>query len=342
MDSEKMLLALYKKHEYELTQRKTQKMVFLVAIVTVLLSIAVALMIKNTPVLLYGLIGAFVIIVVCYLLQLFKVISLNTASILYFSYFYFIFLPVYWYSTNGVADTAPYISFVFPLVIFLVFADKARFRIQVGLMAVVIAMSVYSVATASADAVTDVLYKVIVYTVMMFLMNFYLIYLQRKYEKMHDQFLTGSIKDDLTRVFSRGVIDVILDYVELLYQSKGTDYVIIMVDLDNFKMLNDEYGHVMGDVVLRNTADCIKQNMREDDFVICYGGDEFVVVLLDTTIESAAAIFNRIENATNGMQLLELKAAVSRGYARRSECKNPQDALILADQRMYENKKAGK
>jgi diguanylate cyclase (GGDEF)-like protein len=342
MDSEKMLLALYKKHEYELTQRKTQQMVFAVAISTVLLSIAVALMIKNTPVLLYGLIGALGIIVVCYLLQLFKVLSLNTASILYFSYFYFVFLPIYWYSTNGVSDTAPYISFVFPLVIFLVFADKARVRIQIGLMAVVIGMSAYSVATAPADAVSDVLYKVIVYTVMMFLMNFYLIYLQRKYEKMHDQFLTGSIKDDLTRVFSRGVIDVILDYVESLYKSKGIDYVIIMVDLDNFKKLNDEYGHVMGDVVLRNTADCIKQNMREDDFVIRYGGDEFVVVLMNTTIESAAAIFNRIESAANCQQLLELKAAVSRGYALRSECKNPQDVLILADQRMYENKKVGK
>ena len=342
MESEKMLLALYKKHEYEQTQRKTQQMVFLVAIVTVLLSIAAALLIKNTPVLLYGLFGALVIIVVCYLLQMFKVISLNTASILYFSYFYFIFLPVYWYSTNGVADTAPYISFVFPLVIFLVFANKARFRIQIGLMIVVIGMSAYSVATAPASAVADVLYKVIVYIVMMFLMNFYLIYLQRKYEKMHDQFLTGSIKDDLTRVFSRGVIDVILDYVESLYKTKGIDYVVIMVDLDNFKTLNDQYGHVMGDVVLRNTADCIRRNMRDDDFVIRYGGDEFLVVLLDTTIESATAIFNRMENAANCEQMHELNVAVSRGYARRSECKTPQELLILADQRMYEDKKSGR
>lgn len=188
MDNEKMLLSLYKKHEYELTQYKTQQMVFLIAVTTVLISIVVVALLQKSAILLYGLFGSLGLMIVCYALQFFKVITLNAASVIYFSYFYFVFLPLFWYYTNGVADTAPYISFLFPLVIFLVFTSKTRIRIQIGLMVTAIAMSTYLVAVAPADDVGTVVYKVIVYTMMMFLMNFYLLYLSRRYEIMMTSF----------------------------------------------------------------------------------------------------------------------------------------------------------
>lgn len=113
---------------------------------------------------------------------------------------------------------------------------------------------------------------------------------------------------------------------------------MVMADVDRFKELNDTYGHVAGDIVLRNTAACIKANMRENDFVIRYGGDEFLIILMDSTVEQAAAVFGRVREAKDCQHLLDFKINISHGFAKRSECHTARDTMILADQRMYEQK----
>lgn len=72
-------------------------------------------------------------------------------------------------------------------------------------------------------------------------------------------------------------------------------FVILMMDLNNFKFFNDTYGHHIGDEVLRRVAECLRQSCRISDVIGRYGGDEFIAVLLDTDTEGARVVVNRIE-----------------------------------------------
>jgi diguanylate cyclase (GGDEF)-like protein len=95
---------------------------------------------------------------------------------------------------------------------------------------------------------------------------------------MQDSFLKTSFRDELTRLFNRKVLDIIMKYAEKMFKSSHTDYTIVMFDVDKFKQMNDEHGHVFGDIILRNVAKCIEDRARSSDFVVRYGGDEFLVV----------------------------------------------------------------
>ena len=117
---------------------------------------------------------------------------------------------------------------------------------------------------------------------------------------------------------------------------------LAMLDIDRFKQMNDEFGHIMGDVVLKEFAACIKENLRATDFIVRYGGDEFLVILTYAGLDDATRIFGRIEKAMNEKLTHDFDITFSRGFARRSESDTAQALIALADQRMYQYKTAVK
>jgi diguanylate cyclase (GGDEF)-like protein len=76
--------------------------------------------------------------------------------------------------------------------------------------------------------------------------------------------------------------------------SSGRVLSVVLFDLDHFKQINDTYGHLVGDQVLKDVAACLKENTRVGDVIARYGGDEFVLLLPDTDEESARMIAERI------------------------------------------------
>ena len=338
MESERMLIDLYKRHQYELTRDKIQGLVMLMSAVGMALGAVLSLVLVAQPVsaLLYA--GALVLITAVYLLQKYKVISRNTASLIHFCYLCFIYTPVNWYVAGGVTETTPFVSAIVMLALIIAFSGKTQRRLHFAYLAVIFALTVYSNVVVSSADFSATLYKSVAFMAAILLTTYYMLFMLKKYDQMHNQFLRGSIKDELTRVLSRRVLDVVISHAESLYRSKGQDYIVIMMDIDKFKHLNDKYGHVVGDIVLRNTAVCIKKNMREEDFVIRYGGDEFLVVLLDGSIDNAQSIIERIDEAEKCKRLLDFHISVSRGLVKRSEGTTPEDVIALADKRMYEDK----
>ncbi len=340
MDSEKLLFTLYKKHQYEVTRYKIQGRVMLFSAFGMALGIILSIYLLYQLPSAYLYTGGLVSIIAAFVLQKTKVVTRNTASLIYFCYFCFVYTPVNWYYAGGTNGTTAFISIIIMLAAIIVFSRKMRSRMLIAYTVVLLAVTAYTNILTPAEYLPEMVYKSTAFIVAILLISYYILYMFKKQEQMHDQFLRGSIKDELTRVISRSALDVVINYVESQYRSKKTDYVMIMIDVDNFKKLNDEYGHVVGDIVLRNTAACIKEHMREDDFVIRYGGDEFLVVLVGMTIESASAVLDRIEQERQCKQLLDFHITVSRGYAKRSECASPEEVIKLADKRMYENKPA--
>ena len=340
MDSEKMLLNMYKKHQYESTLTNIQGIVMAFSAAGILAAAVLTLFLISNMLLFYLFLSVLFVIGVAFALNKLKAVSLNIASLIYLIYICVLFIPASWVFADGIDGGAPFVMVIVTLAVVIVFSGRTRKVMQYCYLAVMLALCVYSIVMAPAKDMLYAIYKSAAFLICSGLIVYYMNYMLRKYDQMHDKFLKGSIKDELTRVLSRSVLDVVMDYAEDGYKEQEKDYVMIMIDVDNFKRLNDEYGHVVGDIVLRNTAVCIRKHMREEDFVIRYGGDEFLVVLIGASLENAKYVFERVEEEQECQRLLDFKITVSRGYAARSECKSFEELVKLADTRMYANKEA--
>lgn len=129
------------------------------------------------------------------------------------------------------------------------------------------------------------------------------------------------------------------------------DLTVIMIDIDHFKLINDNFGHVAGDHVLQQVARFFQQSLRKDvDSVGRYGGDEFIVLLPESNLENATAIANRlqeiIEHEPIQIGSSSIRVSVSLGISSLTdEISSPTQLLDLADQAMYlekRKKKTGK
>ena len=153
----------------------------------------------------------------------------------------------------------------------------------------------------------------------------------------------GAINDPLTTLPNRVLFfDQLTDAMKRDCES-GEELAVLFMDLDGFKSLNDEYGHLVGDEVLRVVADRIKSEIRFDDFVARLGGDEFALIAKNASVKNAELLAERIHEAVSKpihVDNLVLRVDISIGVAHASahEDKSSDDILALADQAMYQEK----
>ncbi|WP_041075489.1 sensor domain-containing diguanylate cyclase [Thermotoga caldifontis] len=116
----------------------------------------------------------------------------------------------------------------------------------------------------------------------------------------------------------------------------------IMIDVDDFKKINDSFGHITGDEVLKTVARCIASSIRSSDFAARYGGDEFIVVLHDASEKQAEQIAQRIREKVAVSKELGLNVDISYGVAELEPGADHLKVLQKADEAMYRMKKAKK
>ncbi|QJR14742.1 GGDEF domain-containing protein [Usitatibacter palustris] len=126
----------------------------------------------------------------------------------------------------------------------------------------------------------------------------------------------------------------------------GSGFALLVLDIDHFKRVNDQHGHLAGDAVLRNVAQLLASNKRAEDGLARIGGEEFVLLLTDPSGD-AAATADRLRDCIAQSELVaagsRLRATVSGGIARYPEDGTDWDRLFgVADRRLYESKKAGR
>ncbi|NPA11664.1 MAG: GGDEF domain-containing protein [Epsilonproteobacteria bacterium] len=148
--------------------------------------------------------------------------------------------------------------------------------------------------------------------------------------------------DHLTKVYNRKALE--RDLNEALQRGKDhdLDLALAIIDLDNFKEVNDKYGHLVGDFVLIKLADVIKKMIRDGDKVYRYGGDELIIVFNRVNKESVKRIMQRIIDKISKTTLKYkdnlIKITVSGGIALHKEGDDMESLIRRADKALYEAK----
>jgi diguanylate cyclase (GGDEF)-like protein len=151
--------------------------------------------------------------------------------------------------------------------------------------------------------------------------------------------------DALTGHWNRRALDDVLKQQVERQSSSGTPFSILMVDIDFFKHINDEFGHMVGDDVLRAFAQRLREFLRSADFCARFGGEEFVVVLPDTSLSTAIEVGERIRKGVAQVPLLNkprVQATVSIGVATMEQGQSLDALFAAADGAVYVAKHGGR
>ncbi|KNZ34366.1 MAG: hypothetical protein AD742_03095 [Methylibium sp. NZG] len=159
--------------------------------------------------------------------------------------------------------------------------------------------------------------------------------------------LSGEVStDQLTQVANRRGLLRDFDIAKARAERHGESLAVGLLDIDNFKKLNDELGHNAGDEALRSLAALVKNSLRPSDSVARYGGEEFVVLLPDTTLEAAQVILTRLQRTlSSGLFMYEQKNVMvtfSAGVTCYRADERIEDTLERADQSLFQAKRNGK
>ncbi len=152
--------------------------------------------------------------------------------------------------------------------------------------------------------------------------------------------------DFLTGVLNRRAYDIEIEKLENQYQIFNNKYAIVFIDIDNFKIINDNHGHECGDTILRTFANLLNALTREGDIIVRYGGEEFVSIIIYDDMEEVKKYAQRIKKIIeeNNFVYKELKFKItfSAGVTFREKYECYHSAVNQADDLMYKAKKTGR
>jgi diguanylate cyclase (GGDEF)-like protein len=155
-----------------------------------------------------------------------------------------------------------------------------------------------------------------------------------------------AIRDALTGLYNYGYFREALYHEVKKSHRYKTPLVLLFLDIDDFKLINDTLGHLQGDEVLRHVAALLTEGIRRADLICRYGGDEFVMLLSQTPPEQAVALAERLRRLIAGTTVNpvvpDLKVTVSIGVAGLKPGMSMEDLLKAADDAHYQAKRAGK
>jgi diguanylate cyclase (GGDEF)-like protein len=155
-----------------------------------------------------------------------------------------------------------------------------------------------------------------------------------------------AIRDALTGLYNYGYFKEALYYEVQKCRRYDAPLSLLFLDIDNFKMINDTLGHLQGDHIMRQVAAILKKGVRQADLLCRYGGDEFVVLLSQTSPDQAMVLAERLRQLIADSSLISsdqgLKATVSVGVSGLEPGMSPEDLIKTADEAHYRAKQEGK
>ncbi len=166
---------------------------------------------------------------------------------------------------------------------------------------------------------------------------------QKKIEEMNLELKKAIMRDSLTKLYNRRRFDEILSEQLSLASEKKLSFVIIIGDIDNFKRINDEFGHLTGDKVLIELSNLLKQNIPSSGFLARWGGEEFSILIKNTNINDSQEFIQLLLNKiSNNNFTNSIKVTMSFGLSIYKKDDNIETIINRADKALYKSKKNGK
>ncbi|MBS1822652.1 MAG: diguanylate cyclase [Acidobacteria bacterium] len=165
----------------------------------------------------------------------------------------------------------------------------------------------------------------------------------RELEEANDQLRRLAVTDELTGLRNRRAFEERLVMEFSMARRRKRELAVLLIDVDNFKMTNDKYGHAAGDEVLRRLGMILRTTVRLPDLPARYGGEEFVVLLPESGEESAMGLARRVMQRVAAEEWENEPVTISMGMAAMNESLvNGYQLVELADEALYAAKRAGK
>ena len=161
-------------------------------------------------------------------------------------------------------------------------------------------------------------------------------------QRRHEELLRTATRDPLTGLLNRAAMEEMLDETLKRDPSERVAYCLLLLDIDHFKLVNDEHGHLAGDQALRAIADCVTASIRKSDMAVRFGGEEILVYLPGTALDGAAEVAFRIRERVSEAPL-PFSITVSIGIAAGDPMRDrPDQTFDRADQALYRAKAGGR
>lgn len=278
-----------------------------------------------------------------------KTLNIHFASnlILYSLFALIIYLVV----TGGVNNTGPLWVYTFPAVaLFLHGFKKGMYDIVVFLILLIlifISPNLFIVDYSySNEFKLRIIYSLMAVTFLSSLHEYSRMKAFDKMQLLQRELELAAKRDVLTKLLNRRGIDEIIRYEYAKFKRNRLKFSIVLCDIDYFKKINDQYGHAIGDLVLKTISQSFVRLTREQDSVSRWGGEEFMLLLPETTIEDAFVLSEKIrchiENETIETNNDKIKITMSFGLSEVNMSTSLEAAITQADNNLYKAKSLGR
>lgn len=162
---------------------------------------------------------------------------------------------------------------------------------------------------------------------------------------LYQQALRSATTDPLTGVRNRSAMESCMKRELGLANRHNSPLSLILFDLDHFKSINDQYGHLIGDHVLRAVANVAEDTIRDSDMIFRFGGEEFMILLHGTKLSGAALLAERMRRKIEDLEIfpdLELRITASMGVVTMTEDETAETLFMRVDNAMYRAKNNGR
>jgi two-component system cell cycle response regulator len=167
-------------------------------------------------------------------------------------------------------------------------------------------------------------------------------------ENLRVKYLRNATMDKLTQTYNRNYLESYFKNLIANLQKEERSSILCVIDIDDFKKLNDVYGHTTGDKILKSIASIFLKNIRSSDFIARIGGEEFVIILHDVIREEARLIIDQLREKVSDAQFLDysesnkVKCTISAGIDEIQKNDSLASAVDRADKNLYKAKNSGK
>lgn len=161
-------------------------------------------------------------------------------------------------------------------------------------------------------------------------------------KRLEEELEQQATRDHLTGAHNRRAFDTAMRKAIRQAERSDNTFSLLLFDIDRFKSVNDQHGHETGDVILKRLATLVSQTLRSTDLLARWGGEEFAVLLQDTSASGASTFAERLRQQVAETRLHGLAVTISLGIAEYHRGESPDEMLARADGALYRAKRAGR